>query len=82
MRRIVDGPGAVLFEGKVLESQDWKSCDYALGIFEIACAELCGMGHYTMRSNLIVEPRLSWKVWMQSEAESPSDVPAFKFWKD
>jgi hypothetical protein len=72
----------VLFEGNVLESQDWKSCDYALGIFEIACAELCGMAHYTMRSSLIVEPRVSYDWWMTEEAANPSDVPAFKFWKD
>ena len=73
----------VLHKGKVSENeQPWKDCRYALGIFEIACAELCGMGHYTMRSNLIVEPRVSFEAWMQGEADSPTEIPAFKFWKD
>jgi hypothetical protein len=40
------------------------------------------MGHYTMRSLLIVEPRVSWEWWMGEEAANPSDVPAFKFWKN
>jgi hypothetical protein len=72
----------VLHEGKVLENQDWKSCQYALGIFEVACAELCGMGHYTMWAKLTVEPRVAYEWWMAEEAANPSEVAAFKHWKD
>jgi len=73
----------VLYQGKVTEKQEFASCDYALGIFEIACAELCGMGHYTMRAFLYVDPPAVYNAWMASEMEDVSDpAPAWKFWRD
>jgi cytochrome c oxidase subunit 2 len=71
----------ILEKGQV-KTGDWKDCDYAVGIVEIACAELCGQGHYTMRSQMYVEPRAAFKNWLQEEADSDADVPAFKFWID
>jgi cytochrome c oxidase subunit 2 len=73
----------VLTKGEVKKGQDWTSCDYAVGVFEIACAELCGMGHYTMRGSLVVEPAKSYEAWMKAEAEDAGEpVRAWKFWKD
>ena len=43
------------------------------GNFEIACAELCGMGHYRMRGFLIIEPPEAFEAWlaeMLAEQES------------
>jgi cytochrome c oxidase subunit 2 len=34
------------------------------GNFEIACAELCGLGHYRMRGFLVIEPEEAFTVWL------------------
>lgn len=73
----------ILYQGKVIEGQ-FADCDYALGIFEMACAELCGLGHYTMRAFLFVEPFASYDAWLKGEIED-FDEPvsqAWKFWRD
>ena len=33
------------------------------GAYEIACAELCGLGHYRMRGFLVVEPDAAFQEW-------------------
>ena len=72
----------VLYQGKVTEKQEFASCDFALGIFEIACAELCGMGHYTMRGFLYVDPPAVFEAWLKSEMEDVSEAPVvWKFWR-
>ena len=72
----------ILYQGKVADGQ-FADCDYAQGIYEIACAELCGMGHYTMRGFLYVEPAVSYEHWLKTEMEDVSDpAPAWKFWRD
>lgn len=38
------------------------------GTYEIACAELCGLGHSQMRSVLIVMPASEYTAWKQSQA--------------
>lgn len=37
------------------------------GKFEIACAELCGLGHYRMRGFLTVHTQEGFQAWMQKE---------------
>lgn len=72
----------ILYQGKVSDGQ-WADCQYALGIFEIACAELCGMGHYTMRGFLYVDPPAVFDAWIKSEVEDASEPPpVWKFWRD
>jgi len=72
----------VLYQGKVADGQ-FADCDYANGIYEIACAEHCGMRHYTMRAFLYVEPAVSYENWLKTEMEDVSDPPpAWKFWRD
>jgi cytochrome c oxidase subunit 2 len=34
------------------------------GRFEILCAELCGIGHYTMRGALVVDEEPAFKTWL------------------
>jgi len=54
------------------------------GDFEIACAELCGFGHYTMHGALTVQAAEEYKAWLEeaqksaipSEQAAPSDGPA------
>jgi cytochrome c oxidase subunit II len=71
----------ILEKGKV-RTGDWSECKYAIGIVEVACAELCGQGHYTMRTQMYVEPRAAYVNWLQEEADADADIPAFKFWVD
>lgn len=73
----------VLYQGKVLEGQEWDSCDYAVGLFEIACAELCGQGHYRMKSTMAVLPRAAYEHWIKAEAEEVAEpAPIWKWWRD
>lgn len=37
--------------------------------FEIACAQLCGLGHYNMIGRLVVEEKDAWDAWYQKELE-------------
>lgn len=37
------------------------------GEFEILCAELCGVGHYNMRSKVIVESREDFHTWLSQQ---------------
>ncbi len=38
-----------------------------VGIFELACAELCGLGHYRMQGSVIVESEESLKNWLSEQ---------------
>jgi len=38
------------------------------GTYEIACAELCGVGHYIMRGKITVGPRQAFDTWLASQA--------------
>jgi cytochrome c oxidase subunit II len=48
------------------------------GTFEIACAELCGFGHYTMHGILTVQTAEEYKAWIeQAEKDAvPQQAPA------
>jgi cytochrome c oxidase subunit 2 len=51
----------------------WLSATKA-GNYEIACAELCGLGHYRMRGFLVLEPPEAFQAWLaatQAESETP-----------
>ena len=34
------------------------------GKFEVVCAELCGLGHYAMRGNVVVESQQAFDAWL------------------
>jgi cytochrome c oxidase subunit 2 len=57
---------------KTSENQQW----------EIACAQLCGLGHYRMRGMLVVHSKADFEAWMKSVAPenlataAPNPVPA------
>lgn len=40
------------------------------GTYELACAELCGFGHYTMRGALIVHEAAEYENWMRNHAST------------
>jgi cytochrome c oxidase subunit 2 len=37
------------------------------GSYEIACSELCGLGHHQMRSTLVVLPKDKFEAWLKEE---------------
>jgi cytochrome c oxidase subunit II len=40
------------------------------GQYQIACAQLCGVGHYTMRGNITVEPnQAAFDAWLAKQAQ-------------
>lgn len=41
---------------------------HVLHYFEIACAELCGLGHYKMRATMIVETPEMYETWLKDKA--------------
>ena len=45
----------------------WFTPDRA-GTFQIACAQLCGVGHYTMRGSIVVEPnQAAFDAWLAKQ---------------
>lgn len=44
----------------------------ATGHFEIACAQLCGLGHYRMRGALVVESDTEYAAWLAAQAPADS----------
>jgi cytochrome c oxidase subunit 2 len=41
----------------------------ALGTWDIACSQLCGLGHYRMRGEYTVMPPDAWDRWLSSEVK-------------
>ena len=37
--------------------------------YEIACAQLCGLGHYRMRGYMTIQSKEDFDSWMKTEAE-------------
>ena len=46
------------------------------GNWEIACAELCGLGHYRMRGSVTVETPEEFDKWLASQAPAPESAPS------
>jgi cytochrome c oxidase subunit 2 len=50
-----------------------------VGTYELACAELCGLGHYRMRALVYVQTQQEFNAWLKSEGvavSSPADSTA------
>jgi cytochrome c oxidase subunit 2 len=45
----------------------WFTPD-AAGTYQIACAQLCGTGHYTMRGNVTVQTQAEFDQWLRQQA--------------
>ncbi|OGX38746.1 MAG: hypothetical protein A3G91_03505 [Omnitrophica WOR_2 bacterium RIFCSPLOWO2_12_FULL_50_9] len=51
------------------------------GQFEIACAQLCGLGHYRMKGFLTVHSREDFDKWLDEQAAAVKEAPADDFWQ-
>ena len=38
-----------------------------VGTFEVMCAELCGLGHYNMRSHIVVDTPADYRKWLSTQ---------------
>ena len=38
------------------------------GTYKIACAQLCGTGHFTMQGNVTVESQAAFEQWLRQQA--------------
>jgi len=47
-----------------------------IGTYELACAELCGLGHYRMRAQVIVQSDSDFAAWLRSQGVAVSSAPA------
>lgn len=43
--------------------------------YEIACTEVCGQGHFSMRINLVVEDEASWQAWCKEQKPLLTSTP-------
>jgi len=51
------------------------------GTFEIACAQLCGLGHYRMRGFLVIQKPEDYEKWVEEQASQSSSSGAQEdFW--
>jgi cytochrome c oxidase subunit 2 len=46
------------------------------GHFELACAQLCGLGHYRMRADVLVDSPEDYAKWETENAPPPQEAPA------
>ncbi len=53
------------------ENPRWKNFNY-----EIACAELCGSGHYSMKYTLVIEDEAEYENWLSGQATKWNQVMA------
>jgi cytochrome c oxidase subunit 2 len=45
------------------------------GVYEIACAELCGVGHYVMRGRVVVEGQDAFAAWLSQQKPALQPAP-------
>jgi cytochrome c oxidase subunit 2 len=46
------------------------------GHFELACAQLCGLGHYRMRGDVLIDTPEDFAKWEAENAPPPQEPPA------
>ncbi len=46
------------------------------GHFELACAQLCGLGHYRMRGDVLIDTPEDFAKWQAENAPPPQEAPA------
>ena len=47
-----------------------------VGRYQVVCAELCGLGHSTMRQNVRVVPEGEFDAWLDEQREASQAAPA------
>jgi len=52
------------------------------GDFQLACAELCGLGHYRMSASVAVLPADSFRTWYEARAKEAAAEADSSFWSE
>ncbi len=76
---VVTSPKAVFRHAGKYEEGDASSAEYVYHHYEIACAELCGLGHTGMRGVLYVEPADMYEKWRAEKEKYGESTEASKF---
>lgn len=73
----------IVQDGKILFKQKAEDAEYALGLFDVVCAELCGAQHFTMDTKLQVGTPLMYKAWMAGKhgTGEPKIWKRFEVWR-
>ena len=45
------------------------------GHFALACAQLCGLGHYRMRADVLIDTPQDYAKWLAESAPPPAEQP-------
>ena len=53
---------------------DIRTTPNKVGEWNVVCAELCGLGHATMRQEVKVMERSAWDTWVQQQRKSPDRI--------
>jgi cytochrome c oxidase subunit II len=53
---------------------DVRTTPIKLGNWEVVCAELCGLGHATMRQAVHVIPPSEWNAWVERQRKTPDRI--------
>ena len=53
---------------------DVRTTPNKLGNWEVVCAELCGLGHSTMRQAVHVIPSSEWDAWVERQRKTPDRI--------
>lgn len=76
---VVASPKALYRHDGRYEEGDASSAEYVFHHYEIACAELCGLGHTGMRSELYVETADMYEKWRVEKEQYGESTEASKF---
>ncbi len=76
---VVSSPKALYRQDGKYAEGDASSAEYVYHHYEIACAELCGLGHTGMRSELYVEPADMYEKWRTEKDKYGESTEASKF---
>lgn len=53
---------------------DVRTTPNKVGEWNVVCAELCGLGHATMRQEVKVMERSAWDTWVQQQRKTPDRI--------
>jgi cytochrome c oxidase subunit II len=53
---------------------DVRTTPTRIGDYNVVCAELCGIGHSTMRQDVHVIPSSEWDAWVERQRKTPDKI--------
>lgn len=69
----------ILFHGERMKGTT-DDAEYVLHYVDVACAELCGLGHYRMRAKMVIEPPAVFEQWLAETKPGPEFLKFQDLW--